>query len=38
MILARMKDAETEIPRADLPFRIVVRESTARTGATYDTD
>jgi LacI family gluconate utilization system Gnt-I transcriptional repressor len=38
MILARMKDAETEIPRADLPFRIVVRESTARTGATYDSD
>ena len=30
MILARLKDAEAEIPRAELPFRIVVRESTAR--------
>lgn len=30
MILARLKDAEAEIPRSDLPFRIVVRESTTR--------
>jgi LacI family transcriptional regulator, gluconate utilization system Gnt-I transcriptional repressor len=30
MILARLKDAEAKIPRSDLPFRIVVRESTAR--------
>jgi LacI family gluconate utilization system Gnt-I transcriptional repressor len=30
MILSRLKGGETEKPRAELPFRIVARESTAR--------